>query len=100
MLREINVSQRLLVRRFVDRRKTVQKNMEKAKNANSAKAELKDYLTDKYLEGVQLFVDGEAVLPEEAASRAVREDCVYMADYVLGKTGSIEQIRFDKLDRL
>jgi len=78
----------------------VQKNMEKAKNAMATKAELKDYLTDKYLEGVQLFVDGEAVLPEEAVSRAVREDCVYMADYVLGKAGGIEQIRFDKLDRL
>lgn len=78
----------------------MQKNMEKAKNAMATKAELKDYLTDKYLEGVQLFVDGEAVLPEEAVSRAVREDCVYMADYVLGKAGGIEQIRFDKLDRL
>lgn len=78
----------------------MQKNMEKAKNAMVTKAELKDYLTDKYLEGVQLFVDGEAVLPEEAVSRAVREDCVYMADYVLGKAGGIEQIRFDKLDRL
>ena len=78
----------------------MQKNMEKAKNAMAARAELKDYLTDKYLEGVQLFVDGEAVLPEEAVSRAVREDCVYMADYVLDKAGGIEQIRFDKLDRL
>lgn len=78
----------------------MQKNMEKAKTAMATKADLKDYLTDKYLEGVQLFVDGEAVLPEEAVSRAVREDCVYMADYVLGKSGGIEQIRFDKLDRL
>ena len=78
----------------------MQKNMEKAKNAMVTKADLKDYLTDKYLEGVQLFVDGEAVLPEEAVCRAVREDCIYMADYVLGKEGSIEQIRFDKLDRL
>lgn len=78
----------------------MQKNMEKAKKKMATRAELKDYLTDKYLEGVQLFVDGEAVLPEEAVSRAVREDCVYMADYVLGKAGGIEQIRFDKLDRL
>ena len=78
----------------------MQKNKEKAKNTVTSKAELKEYLTDKYLEGVQLFVDGEAVLPEEAANRAVREDCVYMADYVLGKAGGIEQIRFDKLDQL
>lgn len=78
----------------------MQKNKEKAKAPVTSKAELKNYLTDKYLEGVQLFVDGEAVLPEEAVSRAVREDCVYMADYVLGKAGDIEQIRFDKLERL
>ena len=78
----------------------MQKNKEKRKSAVAAEAELKDYLTDKYLEGVQLFVDGEEVLPDEAVSWAVREDCIYMADYVLGDAGGIEQIRFDKLEQL
>ncbi len=47
--------------------------------------------------GVELFVDGRAALPEEAAARAVCEDSPYMADYVLGKAGNIEQIRFDRV---
>lgn len=47
--------------------------------------------------GVELFVDGRAALPKEAAARAVREGSPYMADYVFGDTGSIEQVRFDKV---
>lgn len=47
--------------------------------------------------GVELFVDGEAVLPGDAVARAVREDSPYMADYVFGDAGNIEQIRFDKV---
>lgn len=48
-------------------------------------------------QGVELFVDGRAVLPGDAAARAVREDSPYMADYVFGDAGNIEQIRFDKV---
>lgn len=48
-------------------------------------------------QGVKLFVDGRAVLPKEAAARAVCEDSPYMADYVLGEAGNIEQIRFDRV---
>lgn len=47
--------------------------------------------------GVELFVDGRAALPKDAAARAVREDSPYMADYVFGDTGNIEQVRFDKV---
>lgn len=47
--------------------------------------------------GVELFVDGEAALPEDAAAMAVHEDSPYMADYVFGDAGKIEQIRFDKV---
>ena len=49
--------------------------------------------------GVELFVDGEAVLPGEAAAKAVQEGSLYMADYVLGDTGNIEQVRFDRVTR-
>ncbi|MDE5587712.1 MAG: hypothetical protein K2J60_01035 [Acetatifactor sp.] len=48
-------------------------------------------------QGVELFVDGEAALPGDAAARAVHEDSPYMADYVFGDAGNIEQIRFDKV---
>lgn len=49
--------------------------------------------------GVELFVDGEAVLPGEAAVKAVQEGSLYMADYVLGDAGNIEQVRFDRVTR-
>lgn len=47
--------------------------------------------------GVELFVDGEAALPGEAAAKAVCEDSPYMADYVFGSAGKIEQVRFDRV---
>lgn len=50
--------------------------------------------------GVRLFVDGEAALPRDAAAKSVREDSPYMADYVFGDAGNIEQVRFDKVTDL
>lgn len=47
--------------------------------------------------GVRLFVDGEAALPGDAAAKSVRENSPYMADYVFGDAGNIEQVRFDKV---
>lgn len=47
--------------------------------------------------GVELYVDGEAALPGEAAAKSVRENSPYMADYVFGDAGNIEQVRFDKV---
>ena len=49
--------------------------------------------------GVELFVDGRAALPVEAAAKAVRENSPYMADYVLDDRGDIEQVRFDRVTR-
>lgn len=49
--------------------------------------------------GVELFVDGKEALPREAVSKAVRENSTYMADYVLGSSGMIEQVRFDRVTR-
>lgn len=48
-------------------------------------------------EGAEFFVDGEVVLPGDAVSKAVREDGVYMTDYVWGEKGKIEQVRLDKV---
>lgn len=48
-------------------------------------------------EGAEFFVDGEVVLPGDAVSKAVREDCVYMTDYVWGDKGKIKQVRLDKV---
>lgn len=49
--------------------------------------------------GVELYLDGQAVLPVEAVAKAVRENSPYMADYVLDAHGVIEQVRFDKVTR-
>lgn len=47
--------------------------------------------------GVRLFVDGETALPRDAAAKSVCENSPYMADYVFGDAGNIEQVRFDKV---
>ena len=70
---------------------------------NKAMAEtdiMQEYLEDMYRKGAELFVDGQAVMPCEVMRRTVREDCIYMADYVMDQTGKIEQIRFDRLNLL
>jgi hypothetical protein len=48
--------------------------------------------------GVELYVDGRTASPDEIASRCVREDCVYMPDYVMGEKGKLLQLRFDKVN--
>ncbi len=49
-------------------------------------------------EGVEFFVDGENMRPSDAFAKAVKEDGVYMTDYVLGEAGEIQQIRLDKVN--
>lgn len=47
--------------------------------------------------GVELFVDGREAMPEEVVRKAVCEDSPYMADYVLGENGRLEQVRYDRV---
>lgn len=49
-------------------------------------------------EGAEFFVDGECVLPADAYTKAVKEDGVYMTDYVWGEEGKIKQVRLNKVD--
>lgn len=48
--------------------------------------------------GAQLYLDGEAVESGEDVMRAVQEESVYMADYVFGISGNVEQVRFDRIE--
>lgn len=64
---------------------------------SAARDDLLSLLEQMQQKGVKLFVDGETALPGEIASKAVCEGSTYMADYVLGDNGTIEQIRFDKV---
>lgn len=63
----------------------------------AARKNMLNFLEQLRQKGVKLFVDGRTALPGEIASKAVCEDSIYMADYVLGETGAIEQVRFDKV---
>ena len=49
-------------------------------------------------EGTAFYVEGKAVSASEAISSAVREDGVYMADYVFGDAGKVEQVRLDRVN--
>lgn len=48
--------------------------------------------------GAAFYVDNREVLPYEAVMQVVREESVYMADYVVGDQGKIAQVRFDKVN--
>lgn len=61
-------------------------------------ARMQSYLEALQCRGAELFVDGEVVLPGEAVRRTVREESVYMADYVIGQDGRIKQVRFDRVE--
>lgn len=65
----------------------------------SAREEMLALLEQMQQKGVELFVDGETALPGEIVRKAVCEDSSYMADYVLGDTGHLEQVRFDKVTK-
>ncbi len=70
----------------------------KIEDMEAVRANMTALLEQMHDRGVKLFVDGEAALPGEVAAKSVREDSPYMADYVFGATGNIEQIRFDKVN--
>ena len=74
------------------------KHNRKKKEASEARKSMQSYLEQLQQSGTELFVDDELVRPREAVRRTVREDSIYMADYVLGESGKIEQIRFDKIN--
>lgn len=74
-----------------------EKDQEKEERLEVVKARFARHLTQLREQGAVLFVDGRRALPTEAADKAVQEDSLYMADYVLGDRGNIEQVRFDRV---
>lgn len=67
------------------------------KEENESYAEVKLFLEHMQNQGARLFLDNRSVSSEEAAGKLIREEHKYMADYVLGEKGNVEQIRFDKV---
>lgn len=64
---------------------------------SSVQLHMASLLEEMRKNGVELFVDGHAVLPDEAVRKAVRENSPYMADFVFGNAGVLEQVRFDRV---
>lgn len=63
----------------------------------TAREQMSALLEQMRRKGVELFVDGREAMPEEVVRKAVYEDSPYMADYVLGENGRLEQVRYDRV---
>ena len=48
-------------------------------------------------QGIELYLDGRPASPDRIAERFVREDTVYMPDFVIGENGVLTQVRYDKI---
>lgn len=70
----------------------------KKRKRKRKKQHLLDYLERLQQEGTEIYMDGEAMSAGEVMRRTVEEECMYMADYVLEKSGKIKQVRFDKVE--
>lgn len=51
-------------------------------------------------QGARFYVDNEPMLPQKALQKTVEEESIYMADYILGDTGKITEVRFDRINPL
>ena len=78
----------------------MQNNFLEENGTSDVSGNMQEYLERMQDRGVELIVDGKRMMPGEVVRTTVREDCMYMADYVFGENGNIQQIRFDKLSRL
>ena len=48
-------------------------------------------------QGIELYLDGRPASPGRIVERFVREDTVYMPDFVIGDDGVLTQVRYDKI---
>lgn len=48
-------------------------------------------------QGIELYLDGKPASPAGIVERFVREDSVYMPDFVIDEDGILTQVRYDKI---
>lgn len=48
-------------------------------------------------QGIELYLDGKPASPDGIVERFVREDTVYMPDFVINDDGALTQVRYDKI---
>lgn len=64
------------------------------------KMEIISRLSNFVQKGVLLYIDGHLSTPEEVVEcYCVNEDSVYMPDYVMSETGSLKELRYDKISK-
>lgn len=51
-------------------------------------------------QGIHLYLDGMPTSPEIIATRCVKEDGSYMADYVWDEGGDLKELRYDKIKKM
>lgn len=54
-------------------------------------------LEDIRQKGITLYLNGRSATPDEIASCCVKEDTLYMPDYVLDEQGVLQEVRYDKI---
>jgi hypothetical protein len=67
------------------------------KNKHIAAEEILNFWDRVQCRDAKFFVDGQVFGAEETALKTVREDGAYMADYILGTDGKIQQVRYDRI---
>ena len=55
---------------------------------------MKSRLEDILSQGIELYLDGKPSSPTVIAERFVREDVVYMPDFVINEDGVLTQVRY------
>lgn len=58
---------------------------------------MKDRLETILNQGIELYLDGRPASPDRIVERFVREDTVYMPDFVIDDKGILTQVRYDKI---
>ena len=66
-------------------------------NCKSESAPLRVRLEQLEREGIKLFFNGVPSTTEYIVENCIREDTVYMPDYVTDEYGRIKEIRYDKV---
>lgn len=58
---------------------------------------MKNRLESILSQGIELYLDGLPASPSGIVERFVREDAVYMPDFVIDEEGILTQVRYDKI---
>jgi len=49
--------------------------------------------------GIKLYLNGEPSCTEYIVQNCVREDTMYMPDYITDEKGNIKEVRYDKISK-